>query len=399
MIELVDSIHYVYEQNGLSHSGIKEAFDEVNGFFQGDCREYLEIEEQYILAYNFMDYGLYDFAWRYAEEIASKSKKIKYQAGVYGVYGLYANLHYLSDEHDEANKYADENLDFWSDQTDLDSWIEALLTKSMVETDSTKVFQYLHEALALAEEIKDTSSLNFIYSNLTFQFLKLHLLDSAAFYSQKDFETTRVLNTSKAYAYSYWLKGNLSVLQKDFESAEKYFEQALEVGEDSAINLSLNSLNNLVRLSENKKVYEKALGLVKRRIHFTEKNTERSTEELKQIFEDVSKLNREKITQNANIQLLEASEFQFKLVICFTSILILVLVGFVIQQLRTRKLLEYKNAKISASENEIALKNKALTDSIIYAKRIQNSILPADDLLQAILTEHFVLFLPKDIVS
>ena len=44
-------------------------------------------------------------------------------------------------------------------------------------------------------------------------------------------------------------------------------------------------------------------------------------------------------------------------------------------------------------------KQKEITDSINYAKRIQYSLLAHDDLLKNNLPEHFVLFKPKDIVS
>ena len=40
-----------------------------------------------------------------------------------------------------------------------------------------------------------------------------------------------------------------------------------------------------------------------------------------------------------------------------------------------------------------------MTDSIRYAKHIQNSILPSDELMKQAFPDHFVLYKPKDIVS
>lgn len=57
------------------------------------------------------------------------------------------------------------------------------------------------------------------------------------------------------------------------------------------------------------------------------------------------------------------------------------------------------NSEIERQKQEILTKNKEITDSIIYAKRIQNSILPELNLLDVIAKEHFVFFKPKDIVS
>lgn len=57
------------------------------------------------------------------------------------------------------------------------------------------------------------------------------------------------------------------------------------------------------------------------------------------------------------------------------------------------------NAIIQQQKEEVELKNKEITDSINYAKRIQEAILPGDKQLKETLQEHFVLFIPKDIVS
>jgi len=47
----------------------------------------------------------------------------------------------------------------------------------------------------------------------------------------------------------------------------------------------------------------------------------------------------------------------------------------------------------------IAVKNRSITDSINYARRIQDAILPPEELIYSFLPQSFVLFKPKDIVS
>ena len=63
------------------------------------------------------------------------------------------------------------------------------------------------------------------------------------------------------------------------------------------------------------------------------------------------------------------------------------------------KLLTKAFNQIETQRNEIELKNLSITDSIKYAKRIQNSILPSNDKLKNVLPNSFVLYQPKDIVS
>ncbi len=55
----------------------------------------------------------------------------------------------------------------------------------------------------------------------------------------------------------------------------------------------------------------------------------------------------------------------------------------------------WRTREISEKNELLAMKNKDITDSINYAKRLQNAILPSEEILR----DSFVLFRPKDIVS
>ncbi len=59
-----------------------------------------------------------------------------------------------------------------------------------------------------------------------------------------------------------------------------------------------------------------------------------------------------------------------------------------------------RSNKLLRAQNEIIEeKNKSITDSINYAKRLQNAILPPKSIVNNILPSHFILYCPKDIVS
>ena len=55
--------------------------------------------------------------------------------------------------------------------------------------------------------------------------------------------------------------------------------------------------------------------------------------------------------------------------------------------------------QIEQQSNEIRAKNKAITDSIHYAKRIQYALLPYEDKVKEYLQDYFIYYQPKDIVS
>ncbi len=70
--------------------------------------------------------------------------------------------------------------------------------------------------------------------------------------------------------------------------------------------------------------------------------------------------------------------------------------------LRTRKhLTEMKGAynEIDIQRSELQLRNKDLTDSLNYARRIQAALLPAEHHIRKIFSNYFIYYRPKHIVS
>ncbi len=63
------------------------------------------------------------------------------------------------------------------------------------------------------------------------------------------------------------------------------------------------------------------------------------------------------------------------------------------------RLVDERTHELNIKTQELAIKNKEVTDNIVYAQRIQNAILPDKKLIQQSFPESFVLYLPKDIVS
>ncbi len=66
------------------------------------------------------------------------------------------------------------------------------------------------------------------------------------------------------------------------------------------------------------------------------------------------------------------------------------------QHLKEREVIAQQVAK---QKEELSIKNKNITDSLLYAKRIQESLLPSDYTFKNLLHDSFILYKPKDIVS
>ncbi|MFT7611871.1 MAG: serine phosphatase RsbU (regulator of sigma subunit)/Tfp pilus assembly protein PilF [Parvicellaceae bacterium] len=107
------------------------------------------------------------------------------------------------------------------------------------------------------------------------------------------------------------------------------------------------------------------------------------------------------LNKKRNIQLIAAAIGFFLLAI----LAVLVLRGYR-QKKKANAQLEKKNDSITKQKFEIELqkdvieeKSKDITDSIVYAKRIQEAILPPFRLMKELLPEHFLHYKPKDIVA
>lgn len=98
-------------------------------------------------------------------------------------------------------------------------------------------------------------------------------------------------------------------------------------------------------------------------------------------------------------------EWWFYVVSC--SLLVLIVFGvikyrersFIKYQEKLKRDLALRTREVVEQKNKIEEINKDLTDSINYAQRIQNAILPTDQYLKELFPKSFVFFRPRDIVS
>lgn len=94
----------------------------------------------------------------------------------------------------------------------------------------------------------------------------------------------------------------------------------------------------------------------------------------------------------------EARKRAIWMIVLLGIIAVLVLAGLISTRRKNAILSEQKN-EITAQKDIIEDKNRSITDSIEYASRIQNAVLPPLNFLERWNMENFILFRPKDIVS
>ncbi|MEZ4722128.1 MAG: SpoIIE family protein phosphatase [Flavobacteriales bacterium] len=98
-------------------------------------------------------------------------------------------------------------------------------------------------------------------------------------------------------------------------------------------------------------------------------------------------------------QLQEEKLQRNRLLIAAFSIITLIILGLVFLLYRRNEEKKRINAQLHEQKEQIEEKNREITDSITYAKRLQDAIMPSLDSFQKAIPNSFVLYLPKDIVA
>ena len=109
---------------------------------------------------------------------------------------------------------------------------------------------------------------------------------------------------------------------------------------------------------------------------------------------------------NTNNELLNSRLFKAWMAIVAFLILLAITAKFYIDKRRDNKKLAEKNnaltlahEEISKQKEEIASQNEKIIESILYAQKIQQAVMPTVEVFDQYLPEHFILLKPRDIVS
>lgn len=304
--------------------------------------------------------------------------------------------------------------------------------------------EYLAKAAAVAEEIKDTSLLITAYTYIANNYYYNKEYTSALKMYEKIKEYCKSHGSRNTYAGTLGNMGNVYADMGDMEKAMELQQEAVmifdEIGDKQGLTICYSAIGidylnlkqydkaleyfnkslpmaqemqsmedlieiheNLSRLYEETKDFEKAYQNYKLYKQFSDSvyntsNAQKMTElELNYQFE--SKQKESKLLQ-------ELSDERSKRIVfaAVGGVLILLIIVFLVvranrQRKKTNVQLTVSNNAMRMQKEELEIHKKEITDSINYAKRIQESILPPDTYWKSCLQESFIFYRPKDIVS
>lgn len=264
---------------------------------------------------------------------------------------------------------------------------------------------YLLRSLAIYRDLNDDMGVAQIQMNLAHGEIYAKEYKSAL---DRLNEVEAISKKANNSVYDYTLHryyGRIYAALGDHEKSMYHFNKTLEIIKNSEVKQALNYsrvYRNLAFVMYDKGDFQKAFDYLD--LHLLYKDTVIS-EENQQIVQELEQKYENKKKENEILSLnkdkeIKAKEIERKntLITAFIagSILLLLLVGIIYYSLLQNK---SKNKIITQQKHEVEEKNREIMDSITYAKRIQNAILPPKQLVKQYLASSFILYKPKDIVA
>jgi len=358
------------------------------------------------------DHGYYPAALTHLFASLKIYENINHKYNIAAVRTTIGLVYYFQGNYDEALKNHFIVLKIYEESADKSGLAMAYNNIGIVYTDQGKLDEALknHQAsLKIKLDLgENKSGIAASYNNI-----------GRVLYKQKKFEEAQKNNIiclklyeemedKEGIALSYFNLGDVSIQQKKYNDAEAYLLKAKTISEETHYKANLKFIySSLTELFEAKKDYKKAYESHKLYIVYRDSlvNEETKEQTLQQQMtydfekkEAVAKVEHQKEIENQKSLAEEKSRKQ-NLIIIFVAIgllLVLVFAGFIFRSLRvTRK----QKHIIEQQKHIVEEHQKEIIDSITYAKRLQQAILPSNAEIRKHIPNYFILYQPKDIVA
>jgi serine phosphatase RsbU (regulator of sigma subunit) len=367
---------------------------------RGTANSYNNIGISYAYLGNYLQALRYNFnALKIREEINDK----------FGISASYLNIGGILSEqnkYDAALVYFNKALKIKIEQGDKTG--EAGIYNNMAEIYSTqKKFQqslaYNLKAMKLNEEIGDLEGVNGSYINIGNNYIAQQKPTEALDYFINSLKISTKLETQATVVNSYMGIAACYELMNDYSKSLIYYEKAAAVSKNKSFKKELQEAYlHLSSINEKLKNYQ--LALLYNKLYSDIKDTLLNEESLKQTSElntryETNKKEKEILLLTKDQQLKDKSLKEQRLIrigLIMGLGLFLALSFLLFNRYRFK---QKANEILEKQKQEIHRKNTQITDSIDYAKTIQEAILPDNEKLNACFPEYFILYKPKAIVS
>ena len=267
-----------------------------------------------------------------------------------------------------------------------------------------KALENFEKSLKICKEIGDKSVMGISLGNIGLIYKNQGNNEKALEYFGNGLKICEEIGDKNGVGYSFHNIGLIYKQENNYEKALDYLLESKKIKEE--INV-INDLDETAKalmevyekLGNNKKALENHKLYVKVKDSLDKMDAEKQLYkfEIDKNYELEKQADSIKHADEIILHQAEAiTQKQRSNGLVLISIIILISLGLVFNQLK-----KVKKGKLLVEERNIVIeeKQKEITESINYAKRLQDGILVPLDLVQSWLSESFILFKPKDIVS
>ena len=289
--------------------------------------------------------------------------ELKDTSGMSMCYNNLANVYSDKEEYKNSLKFYLKALEIDEKSGNME-W-ESLVKGNIGEVytslqDYDNAYKYLFEALALSEKDKDLYQQANMQSAIALLLIEQNKNDDALHFLFLSLELSKKLNLLTEYGELYEAVSEAYQQKGNFKKSLEYLQLSVDA------NLDIYSKENADKIAEMNAFYE-----------MKEKEKE---------LEQQHKLSKIESKQKTYVMIGSAIGF---------ALLLIIVAVFAKGNSDKRKI----NKKLEFQNLEIETKSQSITDSIVYAKRIQGAILPSENTINKLLKNNFIYYKPKDIVA
>jgi len=348
----------------------------------------------------YADLGMYNEALKYYNITIEINKEHDLKDGMASAYANIANIHAHLQNFKTAKEYFLLSNNEFKALDRIDSKVKTDLSlskvyKSLNQEDSAE--HYLDEAFKSVKKKEDNIHLlaNVFLYKAQSELAKNNYAETLLYLQDAEEKFTKV-NSPYDLFQVYNIYGELYYQQKKYNLAIKYYTEGLDkYSKNSSVTLKSNVYKGLSSSYLAIGNFAQAHAYQSKHILITDSINKENSNNRLLAMENAFKNERSQLELDnlKNINKLQEAEIEKqntqKIAMAIGLFLMLLLAFFIFRSYKQKK----------KSNLLLAEKNKEITDSITYAKRIQNAILPSDTTVKEYLPNNFILYLPKDIIA
>jgi serine phosphatase RsbU (regulator of sigma subunit) len=395
-----------------------------------------------------IEYTEYDRskAFEFANEALNLSKKISYTKGIGLSHNSLGDLNWFSGDYTKSSDHYFKALAIFEELKDKEGMAQCYRNIGWIyqgQQNYPLTLEYYFKSLKLNEELDLKLRIIANYDDLGIVYKLMKKYTEALDYCRRTIRLSTEINSKKGVSTGYgnlgaiyYEMGNYDLSIESYKTATKmyddfddhynladgyngmatayfklrkpdktieYAEKALQIGKDFNFKtIQSDAYNKLAYAYAFKKNYAEGVKYLEfyssmQDSTYNESNSEQINEmsakyesEKKELM--ISSLEKDKNLSEEKLQ----QEKNFKIYLALFCVVIAVFAFFLFKSNIQKK---KANEALSSAYSEIEIKNKDITDSINYSKRIQDASLPPVELRKELFPDSFILFKPKDIVS